>query len=66
MSITNWIEAGNLDETKRNAAQRHLIRSQPARDQTEPTPGSLFHSIHWLSRIRDQLIVRARLRAYVG
>jgi hypothetical protein len=60
MTTTNWIEAG------RNVAPWRLIRSQLPTDQARRAPGSLWHRIRWLSRIRDRQVLRARLRAYVS
>jgi hypothetical protein len=63
---TNWIETGRRHEAKRNAAQWRLIRLQLPIDQTRRAPGSLWHRIRWLSRIRDRQVLRDRLRAYVS
>jgi hypothetical protein len=66
MTTTTWIEAGRYCEVEHTALQRRLIRSRLVADQTRQTPGSLWHRIGWLSRVRDRQILRARLRAYVS
>jgi hypothetical protein len=66
MTTINWIETGHRREAGHRAAPWRLIGSQLSTEQARLALGSLWYRIGLLSRIRDRLILRARLRAYVG
>ena len=66
MITTNWTEASLRREAERNATRWRWIHSQLATDPMWRAPYNLWRRVPLLSRIGDRLILRARLRAYVG